>query len=241
MIKKIFSIRTRRRFHTKISYEILKNEKYLEGVRDVFFGSFSGTYKDRIIETSSLEPLSSILSLSSLKEFIYHVTESAINDEMSFIAKHDEQVVSFVLNKDFTKRLRLKPEISDIFERDHDWDPIIEIFRKVNQPIEGKYQPKQGEFFQIWCGGTILDNFYRKMGLFTKLLEKSLEKARMMDFKYAIAEVSSNSTQKILSGIGFQIENEIKYSTFEYPENKYPFKGRLFQGQSIYCMLKPLK
>jgi GNAT superfamily N-acetyltransferase len=215
----------------------------VDQLKNLKFGVFTGSQAGIIVDKKIYEPLSSTLSLSTFYQFCNYTVDHAIYDEMSFVAKDCNSIVSFICNKDYIDSPFAAPCNVEMLEMDPNWDPIKEIFTQLDTPFYAKNNPQKGEYFHLWCAGTMIDPYYRRQGIAKELFKKSMNLAISKGYKYAVADVSSKITQDILCKMGFEKFNEIVYKDFEFPKGVFSFSNPNAsspENKSIQLLVKPL-
>ena len=102
------------------------------------------------------------------------------------------------------------PKLGALFEI---LDALSEGFSPAN--------PKTAVCSFTWC--TRED--YTRKGLFQKILEESIKKAKEEGYKEIMADCMNQASQGVARKLGFYPVSKVYYKTFMTQDGKYPFAG----------------
>lgn len=113
--------------------------------------------------------------------------------------------------------------------------------------IYEKFNPKKlGEWFHFYLVFVSPDRKFRRVGICTELIKRSIDLAKKLDFQFGVAECTGIYSQKAFLRIpGFKLTSEIRYDDWQCNKNVgcqceaddcRPFKGKTGEHASIQLM-----
>lgn len=140
----------------------------------------------------------------------------AIGDKLSLVCEDtiNREIIGYALSEDFSKIHNFSNPFSPKYP------PIVGLLEKLSHDFQKTCIGKMGyaiHLLMVGVGRSCLNE-----GIGTHLVIKSLEMAKLMGFKVAVAEATSNYSQRIFSRLGFKIKRVIPYSEYTF-NNTRPF------------------
>lgn len=219
--------------------KLTNNPRDIGRLKDLYFGSFTGSQGGKILEKNIHDPLAATLSLQSLQEYTRYVIDVAVEEEKSFFIQDDE-MISYILNTDFTRKIHSDQRFLELSKWDKAWEPIVKMIETLEDRLDKKCGGiKLGESFRIQSCGTLI-GAHRRTGLASSLFQHSIQYATQHNYKFLFSNVASKISQSVLKKLGFTVFTEIFYKDFEHPRGVYPYKSISIREQSVQTMIYPI-
>jgi ribosomal protein S18 acetylase RimI-like enzyme len=161
---------------------------------------------------TSREPLTMAMNFS-IEEHLPHaktLVASAIQDQLSFLCEDTAKgnIIGYVLSEDFSKVHDFSKPFSPKYP------PIVGILEELSQNFQRPCVGRPGLMLHLLMLGVA--PLYLNQGIATHLAIKTLEHAKSLGFKVAVAEATASISQKIFDNLGFQVKKEILYSEYSF-------------------------
>ena len=219
-----------------ISFEVL-GEEHITQSTNVLADAF----------THRLEPVCHHLIYSDFQFFANYYLEIAATEGKSMVAVDkstgsQDTIASVVVVNDFLDKEdpefleQLRKRAGDGFDR------VFAICEELDETFYDKLvnvgELELGNVWHIWLGGTHKEYLHEE--LLSTLLNKNIELAKAMGYKYAIGECTNIWSKHAMEKCGAKPFHTIKYDTWEYPKGSgfFPMhKWKAMEDRNEFCLM----
>lgn len=169
------------------------------------------------------EPLAKCLQVTETLQFAKNTVEVCIKQQCSFVAWDTEtnQIIGACLNEVCHRSVREQ----EVNEPNEQVRFILQLFTYMHNKLDVFDRLKSDTLFHVFI--LSVDKVARGHGLASRLIGKSIERARDLQLKGAYAEASNVYSLNCFKQQQFEVIDEVKYTEYN-PERLDDLKGPMY-------------
>lgn len=161
--------------------------------------------------------------------------EQIARDGLSFVAHHHNELVGFVICKDFCSNPAAG--FADRFPQlVHLTAANMAFLEALDEPWSSTHAPQPGQCLHLLYGGVV--PAFRGQHILDPVLAQTLEHAMSLGFTRALSECTSQASMKVLHRHGFQQAHALAYASFTH-DGGHPL--RQLEGSCFLMVRDPLQ
>ncbi len=146
------------------------------------------------------------------RNYARHISDKAYELGQALLAKKEGRIAGFLIWEDFcdplVSGLPPDPKIYEMIE------PELAFVELLEQPIREKYDFKQNDCARLMQVAVLPG--YQHKGIATSLALRAIDDISARDYRFIIADCTSEFSYKILKKLGFTVVSRVPYTEFVF-------------------------